>query len=482
MIPHTDISVPHEKPATYRRGVSVDVSAEHTGTASTDRTGGRLPLVAVCLGYFMIIMDATVVNTALPRIGRDLGASVSGLQWVVAGYTLVFACLLLSAGSAGDRLGARRVFLTGLVTFTAASATCGLAPTIAVLLVARVVQGVGAALVLPTSLALINASFSDRTRRARAIGVWGGLAGVAAGSGPVLGGMLTNWVGWPAIFAINVPIGIAAILLTLRFVVAPAPKTRTGLDPAGQVLSVPAVAALAYGLIEAQPRGWVAPDILAAFAFAAVCGAGFVLVERHGARPMLPPALFRVREFTASVAIGGALNLGFYGQLFLLTLYLQDVRHFSPLVTGLAMLPQCGVAALASWFGGRCTARFGARRVMVTGLSIGSLGLLSMTLAGVHSPYWTLIGPLLVIGFGTAFTMPAATTATIEAAPAHQAGTASGTLNASRQTGSTLGVAIFGTVTAGASSWLAGYHLSMFIGALVFAGGAVLGLFTRHAE
>ena len=377
---------------------------ERTGrdSADTGRLGSVLPLVSLCLGFFMVMMDATVVNNALPDIGRALSAAVSGLQWVTAGYTLVFACLLLSAGSLGDRLGARRVFLTGLAVFTLASLACGLAPDLGVLIGARAVQGVGAALALPTSLALINASYANRTQRARAIGVWGGLGGVAAGLGPVLGGVLTNWIGWPAIFYINVPIGIAAIVLTSRFVVAPAPRQRTGLDPFGQVLSVLAVAALAYGLIEAQPQGWTSPQILISFAVAALAGIGFVLVERRGSNPMLPLDLFREREFSGSILIGAAINIGFYGELFLLALYLQDVRHSSPLLAGLAMLPQPGIASLASALGGKHTARIGARPVMLIGLVVGALGLLAMLFAGAETNYWLLIAPLLAIGFGTA--------------------------------------------------------------------------------
>ncbi len=446
------------------------------------RTEGRLPLVALCLGFFMIMMDATVVNTALPDIGHDLAATVSGLQWILDGYTLIFACLLLSAGSFGDRLGARRVFVLGLLLFTTASVACGLAPTLGVLNGARVAQGIGAALALPTSLALINASYPDRAQRARAIGVWGGLGGVAAGLGPVIGGILTSWWGWPAIFYINVPIGIAAIVLTLRYVVAPAPKTRTGLDPLGQVLAVITVAGLAYGLIEGGAEGWTAPAVVGAFVAAVLGGVGFVAVESRHRDPMLPLGLFGSREFTGSILIGAAINIGFYGELFLLSLYFQHVRHFSPLLAGLALLPQPGIASLASWLGGRHTARVGARPVMITGLTVGALGLFAMTLPNAHSPYWILVVPLLAIGFGTAYTMPAATAATIEAAPSERAGIASGALNSSRQIGSTLGVAVFGTLVASTGAFMTGYHLSVLIGGLVFAAGALIALLTipRH--
>jgi MFS transporter, DHA2 family, methylenomycin A resistance protein len=454
------------------------MSAPRPSAATTTERAGRLPLVALCLGFFMIMMDATVVNTALPDIGHDLHASVSGLQWVLDGYTLIFACLLLSGGSLGDRLGSRRVFLAGLVVFTAASVACGLASTLAVLNGARVAQGVGAALTLPTSLALINASYQDRAERARAIGVWGGLGGVAAGLGPVLGGILTSWVGWSAIFYVNLPIGIAAIALTRRYVVAPAPKERTGLDLPGQVLGVLAVAGLAYGLIEGGAQSWVSTEVVTAFGVAVLAGTGFVVVERRRREPMLPLGLFASREFTGSVVIGAVINIGFYGELFLLSLYLQHVRDFSPFLAGLALLPQPGVTSVAASLGGRHTARLGARRVMLIGLPIGALGLLGMLVTGTATAYWVLVVPLMAIGFGTGYTMPAATTATMEAAPAHQVGVAAGALNASRQIGSTLGVAVFGTLVTATGSFMTGYHLSVLIGGLVFAAGALVVLIT----
>ncbi|EWM13520.1 MFS transporter [Kutzneria sp. 744] len=426
---------------------------------------GRWPLVSLCLGFFMIPLDATVVATALPAIGRDLDASASGLQWVLDGYTLVFACLLLSAGSLGDRLGARRVYLCGLGLFVLASAICGLAPSLWVLNAARLVQGLAAALVLPTSLALINASYQDRAARARAIGVWGGMGGIAAGLGPVLGGVLTGWIGWPVIFFLNVPVGVAAIVLTLRHVVAPRPQERVGLDFSGQVLSILAVGGLAFGLIEGA---------LWAYAVAVVGGIGFVVMESRRLHPMLPLSLFRSREFTGSVLVGAAINTGFYGELFLLSLYFQHIRAFTPLLAGLALLPQPGIASLASSLAGRHTARFGPRPVMLIGLLTGALGLFAMVFAGTATPYWLLILPLLAIGFGTAYTMPAATAATIEAAPAGMAGTASGALNSSRQVGSTLGVAIFGALVTGTGDFMTGYHLSVLLGGVVFAAGALV--------
>lgn len=436
---------------------------------------GNLPLAALCLGYVMIVLDATIVNTALPDIGRELSAAVNGLQWVTAGYTLVFACLLLSAGSLGDRVGPRRVFVAGIAVFTVASAACGLAPNLWVLVAARVVQGVGAAMALPTSLALINTAYSDRSARARAIGIWGGLSGIAAGLGPVLGGILTQCIGWRSIFSINLPVGMAAIVLTLRYITPP-PRRAPGrsMDIGGQVSSIVAVAALAYGLIQATQLGWGSPAIVTALAVAGAGAVAWVGIEKFTRYPMLPLALFADRRFTGAVVAGAAINLGFYGELFLLALYFQDSRHYSPLLAGLAMLPQPGIASVGSSLGGGHTARYGPRPVMLIGLMVGALGLFALTQTTTATPYWMLVAPLLAVGFGTAYTMPAATTTAMESAPPDLAGTASGALNASRQIGSTLGVAIFGTLVAASGTFSDGFRLSAFVGGCVFMAGAIV--------
>lgn len=455
---------------------------EGTPELRVSRRSGTLSLVALCLSYAMLVMDATVVNTALPEIGRDLRTGVSGLQWVLDGYTVVFACLLLSAGSLGDRLGPRRVFLAGIVLFSCASLVCGLAPALGVLNGARVAQGAGAALALPTSLALINASYPDRRARARAIGLWGGIGGIGAGLGPVIGGVLTSALGWPAIFFVNAPIGLVVVLLTARFAVAPEPGTRVGLDLPGQVLSVLAVAGAAGGLIEGGSRGWSSAGVVAAFVVAAGAGVGFVLVERRSRCPMLPLELFGHRGFSGSVVVGAAINTGFYGQLFLMSLYFQHVRGLSPLLAGLALLPQPGIASIASALAGRHVARRGARRVMLVGLSVGVAGFVLLLVSSALPSYGALVVPLLAIGFGTAYTMPAATAATMEAAPENRAGIASGTLNASRQVGSAVGVAAFGTLIATTSTFMLGYQLSALAGAAVFATGAFAVLATVPRE
>jgi MFS transporter, DHA2 family, methylenomycin A resistance protein len=430
----------------------------------------KRPLIAICLGYFMVILDATIVTVALPSLSKDLHASVSGLQWVVDAYTLVFAGLLLTAGGLADRVGARVMFQSGLAVFTVASVACGAAPTTAILVGARVVQGLGAALMVPASLALLHASYPDVSSRARAFGVWGGIAGIAAASGPVLGGVLSTLVSWRAVFFVNLPVGIVAMTMTARHVVAPAAHRERGLDIPAQALGVLALVALTLALIEGGDVGWGAPLVVAGFAVFPLALAAFVLAERRAETPMLPPALFRHRAFSGSAAVGLALNLSFYGQLFVMNLYFQQVRGYSALVTGLAILPQAMFVSLASFVSGRVTARTGPRLPMMIGLLTGAAGFAALTVAGSSTPYPELIPGLVAAGAGIAFAMPAATASIIEAAPADRSGIASGVLNSSRQVGGVIGVALLGTLVSG-SSFVPGLHVGLAIAAGVFLAG-----------
>jgi MFS transporter, DHA2 family, methylenomycin A resistance protein len=435
-----------------------------------------LPLIAICLGYFMVILDATAVNLSLPALGRDLGGGLGVLQWVIDGYTLTFAALLLSAGALGDRLGARRVFSAGLTLFVVASAACGLAPNIAILIVARLVQGAGAAILVPSSLALLQASHPDRRARARAVGIWGGIAGGAAALGPIVGGVLTQAVSWRLVFFINVPIGLAALALTFRHVVRPQANPGRGLDAAAQFAMVGALGLLTFGLIEARTRGWTSPVILGVFAVAALLGVAFVRIERRSPDPMLPLGLFGDRAFSAGNAVGLLINLGFYGQLFVLSLYFQNVRHLSPVMAGLALLPEGAMPVIASTLSGRVSGRTGTRPVMLTGLCLGAAGLAGLAVAGEHGPYLLLVVPLMAAGFGMAFTMPAATTTVVEAAPAERAGVASGAMNAGRQMGSTIGVALLGTLAGG------GLRGAMVVAMLAFLFGAAIVAFAMKPQ
>jgi MFS transporter, DHA2 family, methylenomycin A resistance protein len=436
-----------------------------------ENTGDRRAMLAICLGYFMVILDATAVNLSLPALGRDLGGGVGALQWVVDGYTLTFAALLLTAGSLGDRFGAHRVFCAGLGLFVAASAACGLAPGAGVLVAARLVQGAGAAVLVPSSLALLSAAHAEPAARARAVGVWGGVAGVAAASGPVVGGVLTEAVSWRLVFFVNLPVGLAALLLAVRHVVRPQGHGRRGFDLPAQAAAIGALGALTFALIEARTAGWTGPVVLGGFAAAAALVALFVLAERRAAEPMLPLGLFRSTAFGGGSAVGLLINLGFYGQLFVTSLYFQNTRHMSPVVAGLALLPEGILVSAASFLSGRHTNRTGVRRTMVIGLVTGAAGLFGLMITRTGTPYALLVVPLMAAGFGMAFTMPAATTTVVEAAPRERAGVASGAINTGRQVGSTIGVALLGTLgaSAGLGAAMAGAGTAFLAAALVAA-------------
>jgi MFS transporter, DHA2 family, methylenomycin A resistance protein len=421
----------------------------------------------------MVILDATIVNVALPSIGRDLGGGVSGLQWVVDAYTVVFAGLLLPAGSLGDRLGARRVFDAGLALFTAASVACGLAPSVAVLIGARLVQGFGAALLVPSSLALLRGTYQEATQRARAVGVWGAVAGVGAASGPVLGGLLVGLVSWRAVFIVNLPVGILGLALTSRYLAAAGEPLEGGFDPPGQVFGILALTLLTLGLIEGGSAGWSSPQALVPLVAFVPALAIFIAIERGVRDPMLPLSLFRSRTFSGASFVGLAINLGFYGQLFALSLYFQRVRGFSALETGLALLPEGIFVALSSALSGRLTGRTGPRLPMLVGLICGAAGFAGLVAAGRTTSYWVLVAPMVAAGFGMAFTMPAATAAIIEASPAERAGIASGVLNASRQAGGAIGVALLGTLIAG-GAFVSGLHAAMAVSAGAFLLGAAV--------
>ena len=418
----------------------------------------HMPLIAICLGYFMVILDATVVNVALPALGHDLGGGVTGLQWVVDGYALVFGALLLSAGSVGDRLGGRHVFELGLVVFTLASAACAAAPSVPLLVGARLAQGLGAALLVPSSLALLRAAYEDPHERAQAVGVWGAIAGIAAASGPVIGGLLVAAGSWRWVFLLNVPVGIAALALARRYLPRAGERSGAGIDPPGQLLAIAALGSLTLGLIQ---------ESVVLLLMSLPLGAAFVLRERRAHSPMLPLRLFRNPTFSGASFVGLAINLGFYGQLFVISLYFQHVRGWSALATGLALLPEGIFVALSSALSGRLMKRTGPRLPMLAGLTLGGLGLGGLVIAGSHTSYAVLVPPLVAAGFGMAFTMPAATAAIIGAAPAERAGIASGVLNASRQAGGAIGVALLGTLV-GSGAFVPGLRVAMIVAGAAF--------------
>jgi len=449
---------------------------------TTGRAGDRRRLAAlltVCLGYFMVILDTTVVNIALPDLRRGLGADVAGLAWVVDGYTLALAALLLPAGGLGDRVGARRTFLAGLAGLTAASAACAAAASLPLLVAARVAQGLGAALLIPSSLALVHATFGDRAGRARAIGTWGAVGGVAAAAGPVAGGLLVGWAGWRSVFLVNLPVGAATAALTGRLVPAGGHQggRGRGMDLGGQAAGVACLALLTFAVIEGGRPGGAVPGAVAAVT-AGAAGAGFVAAERRAADPVLPLELFRRPAFAAGTAVGLLLNLGFYGQLFVVGLWLQQVRGDRPATAGLLLLAETGMATVSSAASGRLAARVGPRRPLLVGLAAGAAGLAGLATVGPGAGDALLAGLLALVGFGMAFAMPAATTAVVDAAPAERVGVAAAVLTTARQVGSVLGVAVLGGLLGAGQGFLPG-----MVRGLLLASGAFLlgGLLTAHA-
>jgi EmrB/QacA subfamily drug resistance transporter len=418
-------------------------------------TSPKLVLAICCLSLLIVSLDVTVVNVALPAIRRDLHASVTGLQWTIDGYILAVASFLLVAGSAADRIGRRRVFQTGLALFGAASLLCSLAPTTGVLIAARVLQGVGGSMLTPVAMSIITNTFTDRRERARAIGVWGAVVGVSQAFGPLVGGYLTEHVGWRAIFWINVPIAAAAIILSQLFVPESKAARPRRIDPIGQVLVVAALGSLVYALIQAPREGWDSPLILGLLLLCAVAVAALVLVSRRIAEPLIDVRFFRSVPFS-SAAVTAVLGFGSYGAfLFVNALYLQQLRGLSPFTTGVWMLPLAGCTLLASLTSGRMVSRFGTRPSLVIAGTLLAASGFSLTFLSIHTPYGLLLVSyaLLGLGFGTMNTPITATA--VAGMPLSQAGVASGVASASRQTGTAIGVALAGTLTgAGAASVL----------------------------
>ncbi|MGW9133480.1 MFS transporter [Streptomyces sp. NPDC055681] len=420
-------------------------------------------LGAALLGFFVITLDAQIVNVALPAIRVGFDGGMTGLQWVVDGYTLMFAAFLLSAGALTDRLGARRTFGIGMALFVAASAACGLAPNLSTLVVSRLVQGAGAAVIVPSSLTLIREAFPDAGRRAKAISVWALGGSVGAAAGPVASGVL-SLLSWRMIFFVNLPVGLAALLLLARTARSPR-QSHGSFDWAGQIAAVVALGALTYGAIETGAVGFTAGRVLASFSVAVIAAVVFVIVQARREHPMVPLTLLRSRTMALTAGIGFALNVGFYGMIFLLSLYLQQTRGLSALNTGLAFLPMAGLTAVvspsAAWF----TGRFGARMPVVTGQVAMVLGLVLLAIVPSSAPTWLFVALMVPIGAGGGLAVPALTSLLLDHVPAERAGTASGVLNTSRQVGGALAVAVFGAMVAGRSGFLPGMDASLLIAA-----------------
>ena len=403
---------------------------------------------------------------------------MTGQQWVVDGYTLTFAALLLAAGALADRLGARHAFEAGLALFVAASAVCSLAPVLGVLVAARLAQGVGAAVMLPASLALIREAYPEARKRAHAIAVWSLGGAVASAAGPVVGGFLTL-LSWRMIFFINLPVGLVALYLLAR--VARSPRRTVPFDRAGQVAAILAMGALTYGLIEGGALGFAAAQVLIALVLAAGALIAFAIAEARGAHPMVPVALFRSLPVAVSVAVGCSFMIGFYGLVFLLSLYFQRVRGLSPLATGLAFMPMTGLTGVVTLLAPRVAARFGPRVPIAAGQLLMVVGLLSLCVAVAGAPVALLALLTIPVGLGSSLAIPTITALLEGSVPAERAGTASGVLNTCRQLGGALAIAIFGALVARPDSFVDGMRISLVIAALLLLATTVASLQLRAA-
>ena len=466
-----------KKPMEVRQRTNILTRQPAPSPSKPSRNIAVLALTAICIGYFMVILDATIVNVVAPVLQTQLGTTHTAVQWVIDGYLLLFASFLLTAGALGDRLGNKQMFVAGLLVFTSASVACGLAPSVGVLIAARVIQGIGAAFLVPPSLALLNHTFETPQERAKATGVWASVAGIAAASGPIVGGLLIHWLGWRSVFLINLPIGLAGLLLTLRFVTRSPRLKQQSFDFPGQIAGMVTLGMLTFAFNEGNHLGWLMWPIWSALVIGAVAAGAFIFIERRTASPMLPLELFSSPAFNTSNVVGLLLNFGFYGQLFFINLFFQQVKGYSPLLTGLALLPETGMVWLASWLSGRVTARRGPGLPMVLGPLIGAAGFFSLYLTDASTPYLISCFMLMAIGFGMAFNMPAMTTTCIEAAPRERSSIASAVLNAGRQTGSALGVALLGSLVGSRSSFVPGMHLALVIAGAMFLLAGVLSFF-----
>ncbi|NUS10088.1 MAG: MFS transporter [Streptomyces sp.] len=427
-------------------------------------------LAAALLGFFLITLDASVVNVALPAIGDDLHGGLSALQWVVDGYTLAFAALMLSTGALSDRIGAGRAFAGGVVVFAASSLVCGAAPGLGVLVAARVVQGAAAAVMMPSSLALVRQAYPDPVRRTRAISLWATGGSTAIALGPVAGGVLTTALDWRAIFLVNLPFALLALPLarTARSARRPAP-----LDLPGQFTAVLALGAATFAVIEGGVRGWAAAGL------AAVAAAGFVAAETRHPHPVVPFGLFRNAAFAVAVAAGSALSVGFFGMFFVLGLFFQQVRGESALAAGLMFLPMTILISTVNVVSGRVTNRFGPRLPMVAGQLVMAAGLLALLPVGRDTPALAVALLMIPLGLGGALAVPALTASAMSAVPAERAGLAAGVLNAARQVAGALSVALFGSLVA-RPGFLPGLHQSLLVAAaLVLATAAATAVALR---
>jgi EmrB/QacA subfamily drug resistance transporter len=405
-------------------------------------------LAAVSFGLFMIMLDNTIVNVALPSIQRDLGIGISELEWVVNGYALTFAVLMLTGGKLADMYGRRRIFIVGLLIFTLASLACGLATSAHMLIAARVVQGAGAALMNPATLSIITATFPPR-QRGMAIGIWAGTSAMALAIGPLVGGLITQYVDWSWIFFINVPVGLLGIVVA-RLVITESRDTsrEQRLDLPGLITSAVGLFGLTYGLIEANNYGWTSPRILACFSVAVIGLGAFILLELRQRLPMLDLGLFKNSTFAGANVTMMLVALAMFGVFFYVSLFMQNILEFSPTRTGAAFLPMTILIILIAPAAGKFSDRVGSRWLVGIGMTLVAGSLLIFSRLDQGSGFWDLFPGLIIGGVGMALTMTPTTAAAMGSVAVDKAGVGSAVLNSMRQVGGALGIAIMGAIVA----------------------------------
>lgn len=444
-------------------------------------------LTATSLSYVIVILDTSIVNVALEPIASSLGSDTSSLQWIVNAYTLTFASLLLSGGILGDRVGAKTIYLAGLLIFACGSALCGISHALQMLIAARILQGVGAALLVPCSLTLINIAFPVAQQRAAAIGMWAGCGGVAMAAGPLVGGVLIHFLGWRSIFLVNVPIALVGVWFTARIESTLPVTAGRSLDLMGQLLAIAALGASVAILIEGAKLGWHTLVIQVGTAIAVLSWIAFIMVEAKRRQPMLPLSLFRSPLFSTSAFASMISGLVFYGLFFLLSLYFQSVRGWQPLQTGIAFLPLTVMVTIGSFFFGALNRTYGANKLVCSGFLLYALGFAGLLALANNAPYWRIALCFPAVGFGAGIITPAATAALMSAVDKTGAGLAAGVLNASRQTGSAFGVAMFGALTSMIQPFETGIRIAVYLAiglslltALLWGFSAIMA--SRHAR
>jgi EmrB/QacA subfamily drug resistance transporter len=451
-------------------------------------------LASVSFALFMIMLDNTVVNVALPAIQQDLGIDVAELEWVVTGYALSFAVLMLTGGKLADMHGRRRIFLIGLAVFTFSSLLCGLAGTAELLTAARVLQGVGAAFMMPATLSIITATFPPKERGA-ALGIWAGVSAMALAIGPLVGGLITEHIGWNWIFYLNVPVGLAG-LVAARLIIRESKDTshEQRLDLPGLVTSGIALFALVYALIEANSKGWTSPLILGLFALAAVSGTAFVLLELHQRLPMFDMALFRNPTFAGANTVALLVSLAMFGVFFFISLYMQNVLGYSAVRAGVAFLPMTVLIIIVAPFAGRSSDRLGSRWLMTAGMTLVGCSLLVFAQLQPDSSYFQLLPGMILGGVGMATTMTPMTAAVLSSVPVDKAGVGSGMLNTFRQVGGALGIALMGAILASGSNtaradgaskvdaFMNGLHHALYVAAVIAFAAALTAAVTVRSH